>query len=141
MHKIGEDITNMGGGMNFINCECITDVNGLPETNLIETREITGLNKYANSIFSGSFFNEFKNLPTDVSLVSDWDFTGDGTSVETISGERLAIYFTDGTNQITNKGINFTIDSSKRVGQIIIYGNQNATTQVWSNISIVLAGE
>lgn len=40
MRNIGEnEITNMGGDFNYINCNCITDLSGSPETNLFEPNE------------------------------------------------------------------------------------------------------
>ncbi len=42
MRNIGEnEITNMGGNFNYINCNCITDLSGSPETNLFEPNDWT----------------------------------------------------------------------------------------------------
>lgn len=108
--------------------------------NLAINNEISNLIEYANTIYPNAagekkkWIDNIINLPKDVNLIGNWDFTGDGKAVGGTSGERVTIYYTDNTSQITTKGIKFIIPSGKTISYILIYGNQNATTAKWSNI-------
>lgn len=119
-----------------------SEIESVSGKNLAMYNEFTALKGYANTCDANSsgdgkkLWNIYISLPKDTQLVASWSFESDGTTVDNISNNRITIIYTDNTTVITQKGKPFTIDSSKTLASIMIYGNHNATSTIFSNFQI-----
>ncbi len=118
-----------------------SEIENVSGKNLAIYNEFTTLRDYANacpnnSVEEKKIWDIYNSLPKDIQLVANWNFESDGTAIANISNNRITINYSDNSCLTTEKGKPFTIDGSKTLSSIIIYGNQNATSTIFSNFQV-----